>query len=195
MSFNAIPENGWPQLKRLDELAKKVGNIPTFTSSDKEALEDLISNAQALIEVAEDGAEGVPFDNTGTDFESTDVQSAIEEAASMGGGGDVYSETPVKIGTYDGHDLYRKLFKVAAFPNNTVLTINSGLTNEVVIGIKGMCHIDVYDLPIPYISLISLNNGIECSYGSTAHQIYITTKADKSEGSGYIAVDYYITEV
>lgn len=79
MSFNNIPVNGWPQLKELDELARKVGNIPTFTSSDKEALEGLISNAQALIAVAEDGAAGLPFDNTGTSLLSTNVEDAIKE--------------------------------------------------------------------------------------------------------------------
>lgn len=171
-------------------LATRAGS-DTFTSSDKAALAELITREQALIAVADDGAEGVPFDNTGTGFSAENVQEAIIEAS---GAGEVYSETPVKIGTYDGHVLYRKLFKVAAFPNNTVLTINSGLTNEVIIDINGMCHIDVYDLPIPYISLLGLNNGIECSYGSTAHEIYITTKSDKSAGSGYVAIDYYLTE-
>ena len=86
MSFNSIPVNGWPQLKELDELARKVGNIPTFTSSDKEALEDLISNAQALIDIAEDGAAGVPFDNTGTELTADDVQAALVEISQMGGG-------------------------------------------------------------------------------------------------------------
>lgn len=193
MSFNTIPENGWPQLKKLEEIAQKVGNIPTFTSSDKEALEDLIANAQALIDVAENGAEGVPFDNTDTGMTADNVQEAIVEASS--GGGEVYSETPVKIGSYDGHDLYRKLFKVAEFPNNNVLSINSGLTDETVINIRGICHIEGYDLTVPFISLLALNNGIECSYGYTSHQIYITTKNDKSAGSGYVAIDYYITEV
>lgn len=79
MSFNTIPETGWPQLKRLEEIAQKVGSIPTFTSSDKEALEDLIDNAQALISVAEDGAAGLPFDNTGTSLISTNVEDAIKE--------------------------------------------------------------------------------------------------------------------
>lgn len=78
MAYEAYA-NGWPDLKQLQELAEKVGNIPTFTSSDKEAIEDLISNAQALIEVAEDGAAGVPFDNTGTGVLSTNVQGAISE--------------------------------------------------------------------------------------------------------------------
>ena len=112
MSFNSIPVNGWPQLKELDELARKVGSIPTFTSSDKEALEDLIANAQALIDVAENGAAGVPFDNTDTDFSSTDVQSAIEEAATMGAGGDTeYSTTEVEVGTWlDGSKIYKRSF-------------------------------------------------------------------------------------
>lgn len=113
MSFNTIPVNGWPQLKELQELAEKVGNIPTFTSSDKEAIEDLISNAQALISVAEDGAAGVPFDNTDTDFTSTDVQAAIEEAATMGGGGGDadYSETEAEVGTWiDGSKIYKRTF-------------------------------------------------------------------------------------
>ena len=112
MSFNSIPVNGWPQLKELDELARKVGNMPTFTSSDKEAIADLISNAQALIDVAEDGATGVPFDNTGTDFTSTDVQAAIEEAATMGAGGDTdYSTTEAEVGTWlDGSKIYKRSF-------------------------------------------------------------------------------------
>lgn len=87
MSFNTIPVNGWPQLKELQELAEKVGNIPTFTSSDKEAIEDLISNAQALISVAEDGAEGVPYDNTESGLTADEVQGAIDEMVSNFGAG------------------------------------------------------------------------------------------------------------
>lgn len=122
MSFNTIPVNGWPQLKELQELAEKVGNIPTFTSSDKEAIEDLISNAQALISVAEDGAAGVAFDNTGTDFESTNVQGAIEEAASMGGGVS-YSTTETDTGKkwIDDSAIYSQLHILT-----TAVTPNTG---------------------------------------------------------------------
>ena len=52
MSFNSVPVNGWPQLKELDEIAQKVGALPTFTSSDKAALEEFIANEQAIIEAA-----------------------------------------------------------------------------------------------------------------------------------------------
>lgn len=131
MSFNSIPVNGWPQLKELDELARKVGNIPTFTSSDKEAIEDLISNAQALLAVAEDGAAGVPFDNTGTDFNSTDVQGAIEEAASMGGGIN-YSTNEINTGLLwiDGNPIYQRVFEF-----ETALTVgaSSWVSTEITI--------------------------------------------------------------
>ena len=123
MSFNSVPVNGWPQLKELDELAQKVGALPTFTSSDKEAIEDLIANAQSLISVAEDGAAGVPFDNTGTDFNSTDVQGAIEEAATMGAGGVNYSTDEVETGKtwYNGDKIYGRLFilEETVTPNST----------------------------------------------------------------------------
>ena len=52
MSFNTIPVNGWPQLKELQELAEKVGALPTWTSTDKAALEEFIANEQAIIEAA-----------------------------------------------------------------------------------------------------------------------------------------------
>ena len=111
MAYEAYA-NGWPDLKQLQELAEKVDTMPTFTSSDKEAIEDLITNAQALIAVAEDGAEGVPFDNTGTDFTSTDVQAAIEEAATMGGGGVNYSTTETDTGLLwiDGNPIYQRVY-------------------------------------------------------------------------------------
>lgn len=47
--YNTLCGGGFPQLKELDELAQKVDNMPTFTSSDKAALAELIENADALI--------------------------------------------------------------------------------------------------------------------------------------------------
>ena len=52
--YNSLCGGGFPQLKELDELAQKVGNIPTFTSSDKAALSELIENADALIALIPD---------------------------------------------------------------------------------------------------------------------------------------------
>ena len=44
MAFNNVPVNGWPQIKdleKLNEIASQIENMPTFTSDDKEFLEDL----------------------------------------------------------------------------------------------------------------------------------------------------------
>lgn len=79
MSFNTIPENGWPQLKKLEEIENKIDNVPSFTPDEKEALEDLVDNATVLNSIAEDGAASVAFDNTGTRISSTNVQGAISE--------------------------------------------------------------------------------------------------------------------
>lgn len=79
MSFNTIPENGWPQLKKLEEIENKIDNVPSFTPEEKEALEDLVDNAETLNSIADDGAEAVAFDNTDTGISATNVQGAISE--------------------------------------------------------------------------------------------------------------------
>ena len=86
------------------------GGSDTFTSSDKAALAELIEREQALIAVADDGAEGVPFDPTDTSFSADNVQAAIEEAATMGGV-NLAAEEHV-IGSYLGDTLYSKSIRV-----------------------------------------------------------------------------------
>lgn len=94
--------NGWPDLKKLDEIAKKIDNVPTFTSEDKRFLEDLF----------EEQAAAIAFDNTGTDFQSDNVEDAIKEAATMGAGGVDYSTDETEVGTYLGDTLYQKTARV-----------------------------------------------------------------------------------
>lgn len=77
MSFNTVPVNGWPQLKELDEIAKKVDNMPTFTSSDKQFIEDLI----------EEQAAALGYDNTESGLTADDVQGAIDEMIENFGAG------------------------------------------------------------------------------------------------------------
>ena len=43
MGYNNVPVNGWPQIKKLEELdalAKKIDNMPTFTSTDRAWLDE-----------------------------------------------------------------------------------------------------------------------------------------------------------
>lgn len=51
MAFESYA-NGWPDLKKLDDLAQQVASMPTFTSTDKEALEEFIANEQEIIAAA-----------------------------------------------------------------------------------------------------------------------------------------------
>lgn len=51
MAFESYA-NGWPDLKKLDDLAQQVASMPTFTSTDKAALEEFIANEQAIIQAA-----------------------------------------------------------------------------------------------------------------------------------------------
>ena len=44
MAYNNVPANGWPQIKKLEELdaiAQQIADMPTFTSNDKAFLADL----------------------------------------------------------------------------------------------------------------------------------------------------------
>ena len=191
MSFNTIPVNGWPQLKELQELAEKVGNIPTFTSSDKEAIEDLISNAQALISVAEDGAEGVPFDNTGTDFESTNVQGAIEEAATMGGF--QYDTSPVNTGRkwIDGSDIYVKVVNFGALPDSTEKPAASGLSNVTVLSLYGISSKGTYTIPLPMTTASNIYNNVGLFYDDANNNIVITTNTDRTDyTTTYVFVEF-----
>lgn len=85
------------------------GGSDTFTSSDKAVLAELIEREQALIAVADDGAEGVPFDPTGTGLTAENVQAAIIEVAE----GDNYSTTETDTGKtwIDGKKIYQRVFE------------------------------------------------------------------------------------
>ena len=195
MAFNTIPVNGWPQLKELDELARKVGNIPTFTSSDKEAIADLISNAQALIAVAEDGAAGVPFDNTGTDFESTNVQAAIEEAATMGGGGLNLSTTAAVIGKWGNDDLYGVLISAGALPNATTKRVNAGMSGNTIRYFSGIGNNTTTGgaLRLPHVSIDSVSGSVALGYDPTEDQFVLQAGTDRSAyNESYIIVLYTV---
>lgn len=107
MAYEAYA-NGWPDLKKLNELAKKIDSMPTFTSTDKQFLEDLI----------EDQAAALGFDNAGTDLQSDNVEDAIKEVYSASGEVD-YSETERKIGKWGNDDLYEKTVHVGVIAAST----------------------------------------------------------------------------
>lgn len=57
MGYNNVPVNGWPQIKKLEELdalAKKIDNMPTFTSTDRAWLDEWESALPGLAQDVSD---------------------------------------------------------------------------------------------------------------------------------------------
>lgn len=57
MGYNNVPVNGWPQIKKLEELdalAKKIDNMPTFTSTDRAWLDEWESDLPGLAQDVSD---------------------------------------------------------------------------------------------------------------------------------------------
>lgn len=57
MAYNNVPVNGWPQIKdleRLDKLAKQIENMPTYTSVDRDFLDEWEANLPSLAQDVSD---------------------------------------------------------------------------------------------------------------------------------------------
>ena len=65
-------------------------------------------------------AADVTFDNTGTGLVASNVQTAIGELDTR----DNYSTDEIKIGTYNGKDLYRKVVNVTGFTSDQAIVAN-----------------------------------------------------------------------
>lgn len=65
-------------------------------------------------------AANVSFDNTGTGLSGTNVQTAIGELDTRG----IYSTEEIKIGKYNGKDLFRKMVNVTGFTSDQVILAN-----------------------------------------------------------------------
>lgn len=72
--------------------------------------------AQQIPAGGSSNADGVTYDNTNSGLTADNVQEAIDELASAsgGGGGNDYTATETKIGTFLGADLYRCVYTLAS---------------------------------------------------------------------------------
>lgn len=114
MAFNNVPANGWPQIKKLEELdaiAQKIDNLPTFTSTDRDWLDDWESKLPEL--PADPETDGVKVLTATT--ESGETVKSWEEPTN---GGVDYSTDEVNTGRkwIDNNDIY-----------SVVLTFNTPL--------------------------------------------------------------------
>lgn len=120
------------------------------------------------------------------------VENAVGEVASGLTNAGTYSTTPVKIGNWLGHDIYRKVVSLGALPNTTLLDVASGLTNEIIVNIYGIAFEtnSTYTLPLPFISATQ-GDLIEIGYNNASHAIRVTSTMDVSSFNGYAVLEYY----
>lgn len=107
----------------------------------------------------------------------------------------VYSTTETKVGTYDGLDLYRKIYKVTNMPNNGTVNVDLGLSRltTVIRNISGIARISKSDwatLPLPY---VDSNGNIELKaveISGNMFRVNIKSTANYYEYAGEIVVEY-----
>lgn len=121
MAFNNVPANGWPQIKQLEELdaiAKKIDDLPTFTSTDRDWLDEWESRLPEL--PADPETDGVKVLTATT--ESGETTKSWEDPES---GVVDYSTIEVNTGRkwIDGKDIYSVVIDFESnitLPNNTL---------------------------------------------------------------------------
>jgi hypothetical protein len=198
MSFNTIPENGWPQLKKLQELAEKVGAMPTFTSTDKAALEEFIANEQAIIEaagLAEDVGElqtTVGDASSGLVKDVDDLQTTVGDSSAglVKTVGDIgtYSTTETKIGKWGNQDLYRIVIDCGKGPNSTSKNIASGLSGITVRRLYGYMSDTNIVLPLPFVSVSTTS--VQLLYSINQAQITINAASDRGNYDTFVVLEY-----
>lgn len=127
MAFNNVPANGWPQIKQLEELdaiARKIDNLPTFTSTDRDWLDEWESKLPELPEDPE--TDGVKVLTATT--ESGETVKSWEEPAI---GCVDYSTTEQNTGQkwIDNNDIYVKVVELGALPNATIKNVPHNISN------------------------------------------------------------------
>lgn len=108
-------------------------------------------------------------------------------SSSSGGDANVYSTTETKIGTYNGHDLYRKLYTNITCPNDTTESVASGLENVDVVRIYGKAKSQNTVLPLPYTVSSNIASSIQLVYDDA---IKITAGSDRTPYTADIVLEY-----
>lgn len=191
MAFNNVPVNGWPQIKQLEELdaiAKKIDDMPTFSSTDRDWLDEWESKLPEL--PADPETDGVKVLTATT--ESGATVKSWEEPAS---GGMDYSTTEQNTGIkwIDDKDIYRKVVDLGALPNATTKNVAHGITGiSEWVKIEGVANNttdgSAYSLPIVYDPDNATNN---TRMSVTSENVVLVTKTDRSAFDACYAILYY----
>lgn len=117
-------------------------------------------------------------------------------------GGEIYSTTPTKIGTWLGSDLYRVVISAGAMPSgasgDTVKEVNASIiTGRLVMAyLFGQAHVDKNLLPVPYTSISQITNCITWRYVdnvSEGHKFIVSLGSGNDQSDNDLYIIAYFT--
>lgn len=128
-------------------------------------------------------------------IEKGSVATSYVEAKSLNGRAN-YTYAEQRIGTWvNGKPLYRKIYSIDKFPNNTTLEVASDLENVKVKNIYGYCENSTQMFPLNNGNPGSTTYQIQLWYvysggGSETDRIFIQSGTDRSSYSGIVILEY-----
>lgn len=183
--FNNVPVNGWPQIKdleKLDTLAKQIEDMPTFTSTDRDWLDEW---EQKLPELPEDPeTDGVKVltatTESGETVKSWENPLPIASASTLGG---------VKIGS--GLSIDAETGVLSATSSDIDYSLTEQKTNR-----KWVDGSDIYERTYHFEPAVTIiNSGADITSNIDNYSDiskFVSGKAYMDSGGYSVAVDIYI---
>lgn len=139
---------------------------------------DLGPRVTALEETVGDLEKTVGDASSGLVKSVADIEAEIEEISSND-----YSTTEVKIGTWEGEDLFRKIVSLGALPNATTKSFTIGVTTETVKRIEVYYSNNSGYGPLP-------NNDVGVEFNKSTKKLDISSSSDYSSYTGSCILEY-----
>lgn len=175
MSFNTFPQNPFPSnselLQKLDEVAKAIDDMPTFTSDDKVFLSDLPSypsedGKKVLTATTTSGNTSLSYEEVEAELPTNPSEDGIKVLTATTSSGEtvlswetvesgenvVYSNTEQEIGTWYGNKLYRRIFEFNIASSDYTTEIDSNPIYDKAMIQFGVCWFyqgsDLFGVPL-----------------------------------------------
>lgn len=128
---------------------------------------------------------------------SDEILLGLINSKGNGGGGNVYSTTPQKIGTWNNKDLYRVLVPCGSGPNTSTKKIAFDKTNKTIVSINGVAigTSATYKetLPVPYVAAGRIQDQLQVYYDGV-DSFCLVASSNFSSYDITLVVDYFISE-
>ena len=205
MAFNTVPVNGWPQIKKLEELdaiAQQIADMPTFTSSDRAFLADLpaypeTDGTKVLTATTSSGETSLSYEEIPNELPAdpeTDGVKVLTATTTSGEtvkswedpatGGINYSteEQDTGLKWIDGKTIYQKTFGASGGSYTSPISIAHGISNiDTIVSKSGSLY---YGSTYHAISIDHAESG-----NSVAHSIINADNIVLNYGSDYSGVN------